>query len=102
MLKAINITKSFNGKMALKDVSFQVSKGEIFCLFKVFAYIVDLKIALSIFGIGSNALIIIEKNHLVLSSGVLPVISKLRIFGHSFLPRIFDIGSSLSLFTFTR
>lgn len=32
MLKAINITKSYNGKMALKDVSFQVSKGEIFCL----------------------------------------------------------------------
>ncbi len=32
MLKAINITKSYNGKVALKDVSFQVSKGEIFCL----------------------------------------------------------------------
>lgn len=33
MLKAINITKSYNGKAALKDVSFEVSKGEIFCLF---------------------------------------------------------------------
>ncbi|MDO6516710.1 ABC transporter ATP-binding protein [Zobellia uliginosa] len=32
MLKALNITKSYNGKMALKDVSFEVSKGEIFCL----------------------------------------------------------------------
>ena len=32
MLKAINITKSYNGKIALKDVSFEVSKGEIFCL----------------------------------------------------------------------
>jgi ABC-2 type transport system ATP-binding protein len=32
MLKAINITKSYNGKVALKDVSFEVSKGEIFCL----------------------------------------------------------------------
>lgn len=32
MLKAININKSYNGKMALKDVSFEVSKGEIFCL----------------------------------------------------------------------
>jgi len=32
MLEAINLMKSFNGKMALKDVSFKVSKGEIFCL----------------------------------------------------------------------
>lgn len=32
MLKAVNITKSYNGNMALKDVSFEVSKGEIFCL----------------------------------------------------------------------
>ncbi|WP_300021222.1 ABC transporter ATP-binding protein [uncultured Maribacter sp.] len=32
MLKAVNITKSYSGKMALKDVSFEVSKGEIFCL----------------------------------------------------------------------
>jgi ABC-2 type transport system ATP-binding protein len=32
MLKAVNITKSYNGKIALKDVSFEVSKGEIFCL----------------------------------------------------------------------
>ncbi len=32
MLKALNITKSYNGKIALKDVSFEVSKGEIFCL----------------------------------------------------------------------
>lgn len=32
MLRAINITKSYNGKVALKDVSFEVSKGEIFCL----------------------------------------------------------------------
>jgi len=32
MLKAVNITKSYNGKVALKDVSFEVSKGEIFCL----------------------------------------------------------------------
>jgi ABC-2 type transport system ATP-binding protein len=32
MLKAINITKSYNGKVALKDISFEVSKGEIFCL----------------------------------------------------------------------
>lgn len=32
MLKALNITKSYNGKVALKDVSFEVSKGEIFCL----------------------------------------------------------------------
>lgn len=32
MLKAINVTKSFNGKVALKDVSFEVKKGETFCL----------------------------------------------------------------------
>ncbi|KAA2218685.1 ABC transporter ATP-binding protein [Maribacter flavus] len=32
MLKAINVTKSYNGKVALKDVSFEVGKGEIFCL----------------------------------------------------------------------
>ena len=32
MLRAINITKSFNGKVALKDVSFEVKKGETFCL----------------------------------------------------------------------
>ena len=32
MLRAINITKSYNGKVALKNVSFEVSKGEIFCL----------------------------------------------------------------------
>jgi ABC-2 type transport system ATP-binding protein len=32
MLKAINISKSYQGKTALKSVSFEVSKGEIFCL----------------------------------------------------------------------
>lgn len=32
MLKAINITKSYHDKVALKDLTFQVSKGEIFCL----------------------------------------------------------------------
>ncbi len=32
MLKAINVTKSYNGKVALKDVSFEVKKGETFCL----------------------------------------------------------------------
>ncbi len=32
MLKAVNITKSYNAKVALRDVSFEVSKGEIFCL----------------------------------------------------------------------
>ena len=32
MLKATNISKSYQGKAALKDVSFEVSKGEIFCL----------------------------------------------------------------------
>ncbi|WP_419211506.1 ABC transporter ATP-binding protein [Maribacter sp. X9] len=32
MLRAINITKSYNNKVVLKNVSFEVSKGEIFCL----------------------------------------------------------------------
>lgn len=32
MLEAINISKSYHEKKALKDVSFKVSKGEIFCL----------------------------------------------------------------------
>jgi len=32
MLKATNISKSYQGKIALKDVSFEVSKGEIYCL----------------------------------------------------------------------
>jgi len=32
MLRAINVTKSFSGKVALKDVSFEVKKGETFCL----------------------------------------------------------------------
>lgn len=32
MLKASNICKSYQGRIALKDVSFKVSKGEIFCL----------------------------------------------------------------------
>lgn len=32
MLKAINLTKSYQGKLALKIVSFEVSKGEIYCL----------------------------------------------------------------------
>ncbi|SFR73235.1 ABC transporter ATP-binding protein [Maribacter stanieri] len=32
MLKAINITKSYDGKLALKIVTFEVAKGEIFCL----------------------------------------------------------------------
>lgn len=32
MLKAINITKSYHGKLALRTVSFEVAKGEIFCL----------------------------------------------------------------------
>ena len=32
MLIAKNISKSYQGKVALKDVSFEVSKGEIFCL----------------------------------------------------------------------
>ncbi|UII78327.1 ABC transporter ATP-binding protein [Flagellimonas sp. CMM7] len=32
MLKAVNVTKSYNGKVALKDISFEVGRGEIFCL----------------------------------------------------------------------
>ena len=32
MLIAKNISKSYHGKVALKNVSFEVSKGEIFCL----------------------------------------------------------------------
>lgn len=32
MLKAINVTKSYQDKVALKNVSFEVKKGEIFCL----------------------------------------------------------------------
>lgn len=32
MLKAENVAKSYNGKVALKDVTFEVNKGEIFCL----------------------------------------------------------------------
>lgn len=32
MLKAVNVTKAYNGKVALKNVSFEVGKGEIFCL----------------------------------------------------------------------
>lgn len=32
MLKAVNVTKSYNGKVALKDISFSIEKGEIFCL----------------------------------------------------------------------
>lgn len=32
MLKAINLTKSYNGNTALNGVSFEVNKGEIFCL----------------------------------------------------------------------
>lgn len=32
MLTALNITKSYNGKVALKGISLEVSKGEIFCL----------------------------------------------------------------------
>lgn len=32
MLKAVNITKSYRGKLVLKTVSFEVFKGEIFCL----------------------------------------------------------------------
>ncbi|WP_010179313.1 ABC transporter ATP-binding protein [Aquimarina agarilytica] len=32
MLKATNISKSYNGKIALKEVSFEVSKGQISCL----------------------------------------------------------------------
>lgn len=32
MLKAINLTKSYNGTTALNGVSFEVKRGEIFCL----------------------------------------------------------------------
>ncbi len=32
MLKAINLSKSYNGTAALRDVSFEVKRGEIFCL----------------------------------------------------------------------
>lgn len=32
MLKAINLTKSYNGITALNSVSFEVKRGEIFCL----------------------------------------------------------------------
>jgi ABC-2 type transport system ATP-binding protein len=32
MLKAINLTKSYNGTAALNSVSFEVERGEIFCL----------------------------------------------------------------------
>lgn len=32
MLKAINLTKSYNGTAALTGVSFEVKRGEIFCL----------------------------------------------------------------------
>ncbi len=32
MLKAINLTKSYNGTAALNGVSFEVNQGEIFCL----------------------------------------------------------------------
>ncbi len=32
MLKAVNVTKSYNGKVALKDISFEIGRGEIFCL----------------------------------------------------------------------
>lgn len=32
MLKAINLSKSFNGTVALKDVTFDVGRGEVFCL----------------------------------------------------------------------
>lgn len=32
MLKAINVTKSYEDKVALKNISFEVKKGEIFCL----------------------------------------------------------------------
>src|SRR5687768_13118669 len=32
MLKAINLTKSYNGVAALNNVSFEVERGEIFCL----------------------------------------------------------------------
>ena len=32
MIQAYNLTKTYNGKAALKDVSFSVKKGEVFCL----------------------------------------------------------------------
>src|SRR5687768_16840225 len=32
MLKAKNLTKAYNGKAALKNVSFEVNPGEVFCL----------------------------------------------------------------------
>ena len=32
MLKAINLSKSYNGTTALDSVSFEVNSGEIFCL----------------------------------------------------------------------
>lgn len=32
MLKAINLTKSYNGTAALRSISFEVKQGEIFCL----------------------------------------------------------------------
>jgi ABC-2 type transport system ATP-binding protein len=32
MLKAINLTKSYNGSTALNEVSFEVNNGDIFCL----------------------------------------------------------------------
>jgi ABC-2 type transport system ATP-binding protein len=32
MLKAVNLTKSYNGTLALNKVSFRVNPGEIFCL----------------------------------------------------------------------
>jgi ABC-2 type transport system ATP-binding protein len=32
MLKAINLTKTYNGKPALHNVSFEVKAGEVFCL----------------------------------------------------------------------
>lgn len=32
MLKAINLSKNYNGKKALDNLSFQVEQGEIFCL----------------------------------------------------------------------
>jgi ABC-2 type transport system ATP-binding protein len=32
MLKAVNLSKNYNGTSALRDVSFEVEKGEIFCL----------------------------------------------------------------------
>ncbi|MEJ7644722.1 MAG: ATP-binding cassette domain-containing protein [Chryseolinea sp.] len=32
MLKAINLTKNYNGHVALNGVSFEVNRGEVFCL----------------------------------------------------------------------